>query len=278
MTDKPNSPIRRVCVSNAPPPIIPIRVGRYTAPNAPPVPPPNWDKWGHMRDVELWEAVALSLNLEPDKLPVYLGAFERFGDDPFRICPQTFLDRLQVANSNCGISLGFRPVHKLKARCLVDLPAFGVWAAKLNIPNMPPELVAMAETMRVVPTEPQTITPSPAPVVAAGASGGVEPDKAVPLPLTTGDIAFCFAGLRWNEQEWKKPLGDKPKWLEHCIAIPGVRGVSQRRWNPVLIGAALEREGLAGQNSIRARFQTKPQLAPWRDAWKTYEADNFDTE
>ena len=133
-------------MSKAPPPINPIRVGRYTAPNAPTVPPPNWDKWGHMRDVELWEAVALSLNLEPDKLPVYLAAFERFGDDPFRICPQSFLDRLQVANSNCGISLGYRPVHKLKARCLVDLPAFGAWAVNQNIPDMPPKLAAMAAT------------------------------------------------------------------------------------------------------------------------------------
>ena len=146
MTDKPNSPIRRVSVSKAPPPINPIRVGRYTAPNVPPVPPPNWNKWGHMRDVELWEAVALSLNLEPDKLPVYLAAFERFGDDPFRICPQSFLDRLQVANSNCGISLGYRPVHKLKARCLVDLPAFGAWAVNQNIPDMPPKLAALAAT------------------------------------------------------------------------------------------------------------------------------------
>lgn len=99
-----------------------------------------------MRDIELWEAVALSLNLEPDELPVYLGAYDKLGDDPFRICPQLFLERLLVANSNCGISLGFRPVHKLKARCLVDLPDFAAWAVKLNISNMPPELVAMAAT------------------------------------------------------------------------------------------------------------------------------------
>lgn len=109
--------------------------------------------------------------------------------------------------------------------------------------------------------------------MADGASDGVEPDETGPLPLTTGDIAFCFAGLRWDEQKWKKPLGDKPKWLAVCIAIPGVRGVSETRWNPVLIGAALVRGGHAKQNSIRARFQTKPRLAEWLDAWKTYEAD-----
>lgn len=99
-----------------------------------------------MRDVELWEAVALSLNFEPDELPVYLGAYDKFGDDPFRICPPLFLERLLVTNSNCGITLGFKPVHTLKARCLVDLPEFSAWALKLNIPDMPPELVAMAET------------------------------------------------------------------------------------------------------------------------------------
>ena len=115
-------------------------------------------------------------------------------------------------------------------------------------------------------TEPQT-----APVVAESANNG-------PLPLTTGDIAFCFDGIRWNEQQWRKPLGDKPKWLQSCVAIPGQRGVSETRWNPVLMAAALVRDGHAQARSIRARFQTKPQLKDWLEAWKTYEADNFDAQ
>jgi hypothetical protein len=109
---------------------------------------------------------------------------------------------------------------------------------------------------------------SPAPVVAASN------DTA---PLTTGDIAFCFAGLRWDEQGWKKPLGDKPKWLSECVAIPGQRGVSEARWNPVLIGAALVHQGHVEARKVRVRFQTVDLLKPWFDAWKTYEADNFDT-
>lgn len=119
------------------------------------------------------------------------------------------------------------------------------------------------------PAQPQTATP--APVVADSASNG-------PLPLTTGDIAFCFDGIRWNEQQWRKPLGDKPKWLQSCVAIPGQRGVSETRWNPVLMAAALVRDGHAQARSIRARFQTKPQLKDWLEAWKTYEADNFDAQ
>jgi hypothetical protein len=109
-------------------------------------------------------------------------------------------------------------------------------------------------------------------------SSQVEPATVGPLPLITGDIAFCFAGLGWSEEQWKKPLADKPKWLAACVAIPAVRGVSATRWNPVLIGAALERHKQVKQIRIRARFQTQLLLRPWLDAWKTYETENFDSK
>lgn len=97
-----------------------------------------------------------------------------------------------------------------------------------------------------------------------------------PKPLSTGDIAFCFDGLGWAEQEWKKPLGDLPKWLKPCLAIPGIQGGNPRRWDPVLIGAALVRRKGVAVRSVRARFQSKPLLKPWLEAWKTYEANNYD--
>ncbi len=124
---------------------------------------------------------------------------------------------------------------------------------------------------------PVTLIPA-TPVVTAGAPGGVEPAKAGPLPLTTGNIAVCFAGLRWNEKQWKKPLGDKPKWLKTCIVIPGRQGVSETRWNPVYIGAALVRDKGVKPNSVRGRFQTQSLLLPWLDEWKTYEGEYLDTE
>lgn len=98
-----------------------------------------------------------------------------------------------------------------------------------------------------------------------------------PRPLTTSDIAHSFAGLRWpTEDAWKKPLADKPKWLRGCVAIPGSRGRSETHWNPVLIGGALVHSGHAKANNVRAKFQTMRQLQPWLEAWKAYEADNFD--
>ena len=117
--------------------------------------------------------------------------------------------------------------------------------------------------------------PQAAPVVADSASNA---PLDAPQPVTTGDVAHAFDGLRrWNEKAWKDTLGSPPKWLEACIALRGERGKRETRWNPVLIGAALVHNGHAKANSIRARFQTKPQLQDWLEAWKTYEADNFDT-
>lgn len=123
--------------------------------------------------------------------------------------------------------------------------------------------------------------PSLTSTVIKTASGGAEHAKAGPSPLTTGDIAFCFAGLRDNtEKEWKDLIGKGRDWLERCLVQPGTRGRggAPKLWNPVCIGAALVRDGHEKPNSVRAKFQTVHLLQPWLEAWKTYEADNFDTE
>lgn len=121
--------------------------------------------------------------------------------------------------------------------------------------------------------EPQAAAPAPVADSASNTPLGAPP------PVPTGDVAHAFDGLRgWNEKAWKDTLGSPPKWLDACIAIRGQRGIRETRWNPVLIGAALVHNGHAKPNSIRAKFQTKPQLKDWLEAWKTYEADNFDAQ
>jgi hypothetical protein len=106
-------------------------------------------------------------------------------------------------------------------------------------------------------------------------------DEAGPSPLTTADIAFCFAGLRGNtEEEWKILIGKGRGWIEKCLVQPGTRGRGGARklWNPVFIGAALVHNGHAKPNNVRAKFQTINLLKPWLESWKTYEADNFATQ
>lgn len=96
-----------------------------------------------------------------------------------------------------------------------------------------------------------------------------------PAPLTTVQMAEAFDGLRYPAGKWRKPLGNLPKWLIPSMVGRGSRGVRERTWNPVLLGAALVHKGYAKPRTVRARFQTNPLLATWQEQWKTYEADNF---
>lgn len=112
-----------------------------------------------MFEIELWEAVCLSLNIEPEALPVHKGpVFE-----PFDFCPPEFLELLSIALSNAGLSFGFWEA-KLKARSLVHLHEFAGWAVERGLPNLPPELVSLA-VFESIPTTTQN-SASPAPVVA----------------------------------------------------------------------------------------------------------------
>lgn len=106
------------------------------------------------------------------------------------------------------------------------------------------------------------------------------PKTATSLPgLSTRDIAYCFAGLRWEtEEQWKKPLGDQPKWLAVCITMRGQRGVIETHWDPVLLGAALARDKGIKVKTVRARFQTNHLLKPYLSAWNEYEDEYFSEE
>lgn len=103
-----------------------------------------------------------------------------------------------------------------------------------------------------------------------------------PAPLSTSEMAFCFADLYGrSEQQWTKELGKSKsiKWLSACVHTPGRQGRGQpgTLWNPVQLGAALVGNEHASQNSVRARFQTKPSLTPWLALWNEYEAEFLST-
>ena len=137
-------------------------------------------------------------------------------------------------------------------------------APKLTATTQQPA-VPQAEGGQTATAEPLNESAEPAP-----AGGAREP-----LPLTTGDIAHSFDGLKWTEEKWKKPLGDIPKWLLACRVFPGRQGTSETLWNPVLVGAALvSQHGLSARH-VRARFQIRRALKPWGELWKDYEAEHL---
>lgn len=137
-----------------------------------------------MFEIELWEAVCLSLNIEPEALQVWEGpVFE-----PFDHCPLEFKQRLSIALSHIGNSFGHWET-KLKERSTVHLPEFAAWAVEANLPDLPPELVAMATGTQPAPAQ-DTATPAP---VVAGASG----DRQTVEPIEQRRARY----LEWHTEE-----------------------------------------------------------------------------
>lgn len=118
----------------------------------------NWDLWADMEQAKLWEAVALSLDIEPEELsgldfrPIYGG--------PFDECSEDFKLRLKLATSK---------FHGAKTE--IRLSNLREWAEQLTRPwsfpdefprktqamNQPYALAQNAATPAIV--EPATVAP-----------------------------------------------------------------------------------------------------------------------
>ena len=117
---------------------------------------PDWDFWRHMPEVELWQACALSVGFDPDKVefsrdgwmagPGDNGPF--IESDCFRNAEQelTFKKRLRLLKANfhnrdhfSAGTLNMSASH----RCGVKLSEFATWAVCIAM-EVPGELAALA--------------------------------------------------------------------------------------------------------------------------------------
>ncbi len=131
-------------VTQAPPPITPLSGGGSSAPfksrrSAPEERRVDWSVWRHIPEVEIWKAVALSLDIDPRKVDrSHSRNLHANSDD----APKEFADRLLVATSN----------HELVPRTIVNLgdredwqvslSQFATWALSIEW-KLPDELEAM---------------------------------------------------------------------------------------------------------------------------------------
>ena len=98
---------RPVQLSKAPPPITPLR-GAGLAPSRQPV-PAKWNKWGLIPKCELWQAVCLTLDIEPDDEKHGIrGWLQSRRGVPYGF-PAEYADRLQVAQANMSTNGPIRP-------------------------------------------------------------------------------------------------------------------------------------------------------------------------
>lgn len=122
----------------------------------------------------------------------------------------------------------------------------------------------------------ELLKPAPAQTPATPAPGMAASNG--PAPLTTNEIANCFAGLRgWDVERWTNELGSPDGWLKGCQHRPGTRGRGghQSTWFPVLIGAALVERFDVPAKSVSAIFKRTEPLAQWRDSWEPNDPDSF---
>ena len=103
----------------------------------------NWQVWANIPTVNVWEAVSLSLNIEPEALKE-MGAFDPV--DAHKIHPPEFGDRLFIATRNAE-ALRSRGLNKETPPpyWMVRLSGFARWAVDtVKWSNLPPELLELS--------------------------------------------------------------------------------------------------------------------------------------
>lgn len=87
----------------------------------------DWDKWSQILTCELWQAVALSLEIEPDAMP---GVnFRPINGGPFDDCPAEFRRRLEIADNHVQSGALGRPAYAgNRTREIVKLSELATWA------------------------------------------------------------------------------------------------------------------------------------------------------
>ena len=107
--------------------------------------PPNWGKWRLIPNPELWQCIALSLNIDPDK--VRRGSIYRMAGDRIFDESQEFKDRMDVALANLSSTGSLHPKSMAMgspSHWTLSLRQFAAWVRQIGR-NVPPELLTMAD-------------------------------------------------------------------------------------------------------------------------------------
>lgn len=182
-------------VSAAPPPITPLR-GAGVAPSRQPL-PANWNKWKFIPKCELWKAVCLTLDIEPDSEKHDIrGWLQSRRGFPYGF-PTDFPDRLQVAQANVSTNGPIHPQSLYRGVLnnphadvlLSDVATFAI-RCEWTIPEPMRALARPAEAV-VTPEPTETKEQRQDRRLAACDAAGLKMDKVAlsRLPDGVGDVA-----------------------------------------------------------------------------------------
>ena len=227
-----------------------------------PVTAPDWRYWPAERVVEVWQAIALSLDIDPDSLELSTtGSIKTFRSADER---REFLRRIKMiaALTDYASSL---PLSE--------------YSVMLGALPMPEQLAALAPDME--PAAPVQASPAH-PKANVDAESALEPSD--PPYLTTADLLGCFGGHMGVENP-AKVLSEYPDWATKNGALVqrGKRGRSTKEnpnvsaWNPVQFALnllckkplpRLSGIGNLKQEHLDTVFGMK-SLAKWKPIWAT---------
>jgi hypothetical protein len=95
---------------------------------------PDWDFWLNMPDVELWQAVMLSMNIDPDQFDTGYGQHQQFISEN-----EIASKRLRLLEANRW-RIHFRGIDRF-----IPISKFSTWATSvMKWPDLPPELEKLA--------------------------------------------------------------------------------------------------------------------------------------
>lgn len=168
---------------------------------------PNWAKWRFIPTLALWQAVALSLDIDPDKVKTSVESYLIVDDIVFSE-PRQFTDRIDVARGNLGHGLvGLS--HENPTSTKVNLAQFAAWAFSIGW-TIPRELDALRLEPSKEPTADAVLdhvhAPSNAGTAMAERDGGEAATvdaHVAPRPPQTG--------LRQGRRRGPRPLYDDQK-------------------------------------------------------------------
>ncbi len=167
---------------------------------------PNWEKWKHVPDVKVWEGVALSLDIEPDK--VRFNQYGWMGDGLAFKESKELDERIFVAKRNLTSGGSLRPTSITMgdpARSMVRLSQFAEWALSLGW-RVPADLAGLAS--------------SPSVTVVTETSGTEKPlegkGRASALKLILG---LAIGGYGYNPQATRSTI---PKEIADDLLLSGI--------------------------------------------------------
>jgi hypothetical protein len=117
---------------------------------------PKWHVWAHVPKVEAWEAIALSLNIEPGAVKHHPQGWMADSANLMHLEGDDFKDRLEVLRRNLSSFNLVSIIMGSPDHCEIRPSEFAAWARGLGW-SLPPELEALAK--------PSTPKPAPAPTM-----------------------------------------------------------------------------------------------------------------